>query len=88
MEAIRKYSLDGIKDSYSIFMQENAEILCLKVQYDVPCIWAKVNTDAPKAERKFKLYGTGHQHEVISGKYIGSFMLYVSSLVFHLFEEK
>jgi len=88
METIWKYSLGQVKNSYVIPMQEDAEILYLEVQYGEPCIWAKVNTDAPKAERKFKLYGTGHQHEVIGGKYIGSFMLYSGSLVFHLFEEK
>lgn len=39
-------------------------------------------------ERTFSIYGTGHEHESISGEYVGTFQLQGGALVFHVFEEK
>ena len=85
---IFKYELQTI-DHQKIIMGADAHILCVKVQKEVPVIWALTDEDAPLIKREFILFGTGHD---INKKmlehigYIGTFQLAKGSLVFHLFE--
>jgi hypothetical protein len=52
-----------------------------------PCLWAFVDTDAPKVLRKFWLLGTGGPGEQLAFmEYVGTFFL--APLVFHLFAER
>jgi len=39
MKTIYKYPVE-IKDKIRVSMPIDAEILCVQVQYDIPCIWA------------------------------------------------
>lgn len=77
-------------------LPRNAEPLCVQVQRGVPCMWVRLDTEAPKIERHFYVVGTGHgmpQETLPSpygnrGRYVGTFQLEISGLVFHVFEGK
>jgi hypothetical protein len=87
MDTIWKFPFE-IKDDIEIEMPSGAEILCLQMQGDMACIWAKVSDYAPKTIRHFQVFGTGHPLPLITQrrKYIGTFQLLSGQLVFHLFE--
>lgn len=87
MKAIYKYPV-GISDEIQISIPQNAEILCVQMQYDTPCIWALVDKTAINGFRYFRWYGTGHPVKDNPGKYIGTVQMNGGSLVFHLFEEE
>lgn len=87
MEAIWKTQIQLISVQ-EIELPVNAKVLCVQMQNNVPCIWF-INRDvgsSNKTPRIFKMYGTGHQHNEITGSYIGTFQIVDSALVFHLFE--
>ena len=84
MKTIWKYELETT-DGQSIDMPIGAEILTVQMQNGSLCLWAKVDSDAPKERRKILIRGTGNSiGEVVA--YIGTFQLAVASLVFHVFE--
>lgn len=56
------------------------------VKQEVPCIWALVDSEAPKETRKFRLFGTGHPLSDEPLTHCGSFKMAHDKLVFHLFE--
>jgi hypothetical protein len=86
MKTIYKYQL-SITDIQSIKMPQGAEILSIQCQDNSPCVWALVDTDNLKEDRSFLMYGTGNPvDENYKKKYIGTFMMYSGSLVFHCFE--
>ena len=68
-------------------MPKGAEILCVQMQNNIPCIWAKVETENDNELRFIEVFGTGHR---IDGnterKYIGTFQNPVGNIVFHVFE--
>jgi len=87
MQTIWKFPLQ-IQDRTLIRIPEGAKILCVQIQNEAPCLWALVRqTDGPKQSRVFRIYAKGHQHEKISGTYIGTFQLDGGALVFHVFED-
>jgi hypothetical protein len=62
-------------------------ILFVAAQREVPCLWVEVDSEAPRIERLFAIYGTGHQMpEGINQDYLGSYMLMEGALVFHVYE--
>ncbi len=77
-----------MQGSIIIEMPKGAHILCVQMQHEIPCIWAKVDTDLPMEPRYFTVKGTGHQIEVTEKlDYIGTFQILGSALIWHLFEE-
>jgi len=88
MQAIWKYPL-SLDHRQVISLPVCARILCVQVQNEVPCIWIvnKFVNDKDVINRTFIIYGTGHIHEQIEEKYIGTFQMSGGALVFHLFEE-
>lgn len=84
MKVIYKYPL-AITDVQSIEMPVRSEILCVQMQLDKPCIWAKVETDEPSDVKTIRIYGTGHPIDE-DGQYIGTFQLQSEGLVFHVFD--
>jgi len=79
-----------IDDIIEIEMPVGAEVLHFDVQPDgfrgQPCIWARVDPEAPKEVRKFRFAGTGHGLEDEVGKHVGSCQMMEGRLVWHLFE--
>ncbi len=85
MNTVWKYPFD-IADKFELLMPDGAEVLLVDSQGPLnPCVWARVDTDAPRVKRRFELRGTGHDCSGV-GKHLGSLQLRGGSLVFHLFE--
>jgi hypothetical protein len=85
MIVIWKFSLEEILQQSGVMLPKNAQILSVQYQDDKPCVWAMVDSDAPREQRRFLLYGTGHpikEHERL--KFIGTIQRI--GLVGHLFE--
>lgn len=86
MKTIWKYELQTT-DEQSVEMPFGAEILTVQEQFDKPCIWCLVDSDAKKALRQIRIIGTGHPIEQeFDGKYVGTYQVYSGSGVFHLFD--
>jgi hypothetical protein len=84
VRTIWKYEIP-VADEFGVAMQQDAQILCVQVQHGHPCIWAIVDPEAPRVERRLAVRGTGHPLGDV-GLYIGTFQVHSGSLVFHLFE--
>jgi hypothetical protein len=86
MKTIYKYAIDT-RDLIKIDMPVGAEILSLQTQKGEPCLWALVDTEAPKEVRVFEIYGTGHPVDDDPKKFLGTFQLRGGDLIFHVFEK-
>ena len=85
MTKVFKYPFNPA-DYFTLIMPQGAEILHVDVQQHQPCIWAKVDIDAPIVVRKFRMAGTGHELDEDVAEHIGTFFMSDGWLVFHLFE--
>lgn len=85
MITIWKFPLDR-SDLQSIGMPKGAEILTVQMQKGIPCLWAKVDSEAEFEYRNIIMHGTGHKCSPNLGKYIGSFQTHNENLIFHVFE--
>lgn len=81
---IHKYQL-AVCDKHTVEMPLGAEILCVQVQNDIPCLWAKVDPKAHRVDREIRIYGTGHDLDWDTGDYVGTFQVRGDFLVFHVF---
>ncbi len=87
MLTIYKYQMNA-DDVIVVEIPKDAKILTVQMQGETPCIWAAVNPDARKVERRFRMYGTGHPiDENLTLEYIDTFQMHGGMLVFHLFED-
>ena len=100
MKTIWKFEFE-VDDDIEIEMPEYAQVLHVDVQFqrdpnarvgepaihEVPCIWARVDTERPMVKRRFLLAGTGHPLPDASLEHLGSFKMAQDRLVFHLFEK-
>jgi hypothetical protein len=84
VKTIHKYPV-FILDEFRLPLPIDAQILTVQMQHGDPYIWAKVDPDAAKEMRNFRLYGTGHPMDQ-DGQYVGTFQAKDGQLVFHLFE--
>jgi len=81
-----KYPLE-LADKIVLKMPENAQMLCVQVQYGSVCLWAAVDPEAPDEKRTIYVRGTGHELGMAAvSKYIGTFQLTGGALVFHVFD--
>ena len=89
MKTIYKYPLETT-DNQTVEMPLDSKILCIQVQGDKPCLWAMVNTEAERKEKRFiEIFGTGnemHYDMGVSRNYIGTYQLNNGSFVGHVFE--
>ena len=84
---IWKFPLEA-KDTQEIAMPIGARVLCVQIQRGIPCLWAdRCQEGAPQASRVFFTHGTGHPMPKYPGKYIGTYQIEKSALVFHVYEE-
>lgn len=88
MHKIYKYPLQ-VEGAQKIMMPSDAEILCVQVQNNQPCIWALVEPTNSLTPYRFYIYGTGQpiKDERSYDAYIGTFQLDNGALVFHVFKE-
>ena len=83
---IYKYPLD-VTDKTQLDLPINAEILCVQVQRNVPCLWALVNTNERILETvTIETFGSGHPYTDGKRKYIGTYQLYNGEFVGHVFQ--
>ncbi len=86
MTKIYKYVLETT-DSQYVNMPAEAEVLCVQTQHGTPCIWARVDPDAPTHPRRFLVFGTGHEITGYPGRYVGTYQIDGGALIFHVYEE-
>jgi hypothetical protein len=85
-QSIWKYPLK-IEDVQTVRMPRGAEILTVQDQKGVLCLWARVTIENPLEDRRFFIYGTGHRHTFMHGKYVASAQQKDGELVWHIFED-
>jgi hypothetical protein len=86
MKQIWKYELP--KESNTISMPKNAEVLSVEPQNNKVCIWAKVDPSKYLENRTFVIFGTGHNIDNdINLHFIGTVLLFDGSIVLHVFEK-
>ncbi len=88
-KTIYKYPFEVV-DEFTVDLPD-ADILCVQVQGDTPCMWALVNPEAKPRRRTFLLRGTGHDcadQRIRKATHVGTFQLHGGKLVFHLFEAR
>ena len=83
MKSIWKFGLE-VTDEQTVEMPVGAKPLSVQVQHGTPCLWALVDTKAPKQKRIVQIFGTGHP-VANEGDYVGTFQTEGGALVFHTF---
>lgn len=85
---VHRYPLEVV-DVQTITMPAGAEILHVARREgtaDDVELWAKVDTDQPPADRRFRVAGTGHPLDGTDLTYLDSVQLAHGQVVFHVFE--
>ncbi len=86
MKTIWKFPLI-VAQVQDIAIPAGARILTVQTQADHVCLWALVESDAPKVTRRIAVIGTGNPAPDWGDlKYIATFQLHGGALVFHAFE--
>jgi hypothetical protein len=81
---IWKFPLE-VTDIQILSVPEVFEPLCVQMQINQPCIWAKVQ-EGPLTKRvTIFTYGTGHPITQDGTTYLGTYQLAGGQLVFHVF---
>lgn len=83
MTTVYKYELQPVTTEVELTV--GAQTLCVQLQKGRPCVWVKLDPNAPKIVRRFHIVGTGHTLPE-SCCYVGTFQLEGGALVFHVFE--
>lgn len=84
MNTIWKYTLSP--QNTQVEMPRGSRVLTVAGQNDEICLWAQVDTEAPKHVRKYVIVGTGHSIPEGDMRYVGTAHLYTGQLVLHIFE--
>ena len=87
MKTIWKFPL-RVDDEQMISMPDGAALLYVQTQGEVPCLWAVVDSEAPRVDRRILMRGTGHPLQGNEGRSLGGFQLWGGKLVYHAFEAK
>ncbi len=76
-----------IRDAVRVSLPRGAELLCVQVQGEEPCLWALVDPDASSVVRAFRWRGTVQEMEdAQGGVHVGTVQIEGGRLVFHLFD--
>jgi hypothetical protein len=86
MKTIWKFPVEVVGDYFVVPMPSGSAVLSMQLQNDKPVMWALVDDAAPRVNRRFVVYGTGHPVRSGLGRFIGTFQSLGGRLVFHLFE--
>lgn len=81
MKTVHKYTLDV---ETTLTMPKGAQLLYVGEQRGEPHLWAMHETTQPTEERRFRIYGTGHEMKEWPKAYVGS--IQTTGLVLHVFE--
>lgn len=85
-KTIWKFELPCDNNPIVVEMPKGAEVLSAGVQDDEIVIWALVSPGRELTQRKFAVFGTGHEvtEDVSAGGLVNT--VFMGSLVFHVFE--
>ena len=81
--SVWKFSVP-VDDASVIEMPHGAKLLSVANQRETICLWAAVDTRAPKVGRRIQVCGTGHPLPL--GEFVGTVVLHRGALVFHVFD--
>lgn len=84
-KAIWKYTLRP--SGHPIEIPKDARILSVNSQANEICLWALVDPNAPKEQRRFVPIPTGKTMDGTNMTFIGTVLLEGGRLVFHIFED-
>ncbi len=90
MKTIWKFTLD-ILDTQSILMPDGAEILSVSEQFDMPVLYALVDSEASVTPRMVYIRGTGHPLNSLAAnldggaKFVGTVKTMGGQLMWHVF---
>jgi hypothetical protein len=85
MRTIYKFIINP--GSITLPLPSGAKFLSVNTQGDSPVMWFEVDTKQPLETRHFVAFGTGFEiPEEFQGTYLGTFLLNMGMLVFHLYE--
>jgi len=82
MKTIHKFTLDP---STVLTIPASAKVLTVNLQGGQPHLWIELDTDAPKIQRYFTSFGTGHEIDVPTKAFIGT-IFFPDGFVFHVYE--
>jgi hypothetical protein len=86
VRTIFKYPL-GVAGELGLSMPKGAQLLSVQVQHGKPCLWALVDVNAPTAQRRLAIRGTGHHcGSIPASAFVGTFQLEGGAFVGHLFD--
>lgn len=86
MKSVWKFPL-AMTSAQEIAIPSGARLLAVQPQGEQVCLWAFVDTSAPKVSRHIAIIGTGHEAPAYGDlKHISTFQLHEGALVFHAFE--
>ena len=77
-----------LNDEVALKMPACAVLLHVGTQGTQLCLWALVDPEAPTAERRIRVAGTGHpiDYAPVELRHVGTVLLADDRLVFHVFE--
>jgi len=79
-KVICKYSLDN----ESIYVPDNSQVLCVKLQEDVPYVWILEDICDEVNLLQFEIVGTEEEFDDKNKEYVGTYM--DGSFVWHVFK--
>lgn len=85
MKTIFKYAI--ISHQFSLHLPRGAVVRHFAMQNGQQCLWVEQDTDKPKVEREFLIFGTGHDIPESPNEamvYFGT--LFEEPYVWHLYE--
>lgn len=84
---IWKYELK-VQDQNRIDLPIGAEILCVQLQHNKPCLWVEVNNEESEKEvHIIETFGTGHLLDSSPRMYLGTYQMHDGALVFHVYKQ-
>ena len=81
---IYKYPLQ-ITGFQTLSLPQGAKLLSIQMQGATCCLWALVDPEQPRVERRLRMVCTGESFNGV-GEYVTTFQLPSQGLVFHVFE--
>ena len=85
-KTIWKYTIQ-ITDVQTVELPENAKILCVKIQYDIPTLWALVDPTLDREPIEIVTFGTGQPDiETDNLEYIDTYLVMGGDFVGHVFK--
>lgn len=90
MRTIHRYEIRH--GETELLLPQNADVLCVQMKDDTPCVWALVDDQKPTQTRRYFVVGTGHKvpDELGVNDYVGTFQCdsMIGKLVWHVFSPK